>query len=489
MAQEEKSIIRSLIDPTISLDEMSYDDVEEGTNEGFTSRGAKESKNVGNNFPLIIINEYTISEDECQKMIIDTTGFLPTIQITMDMQKPSTFLSTSMPKDGDRLNVFIRARDDAFKPIRNDYLVTGVDTTKSQTESGEGMTITLAGELFIPNIRDERIKSHKGNTYEVLQGIAQELGLGFASNDESTADEQSWICANDSYFNYIQHICDSSWKNEESFFHCFIDVYYHLNFINVNNQFTDSTAIDDALVDTLLSNDIKDGEEVSLAEDKKVFTNIQDKRGTPMFIKRYKLVNESSYIAKRFGYKMHCEFFEHNTLQKWDIYSEPLIVQGSAEDKILLKGRAGEDYYKTQIKRRWSGLQYSLPEHNVHENYLYCRVHNLMNLQELKKMQVHIEVPRANFNIYRGERIPCVFISTGDPQKSNFIKQEAEIEAAGDDEFFDVAGGPVLDKFYSGFYMILGMIYTYNTKNPQDSEDRGYFAEDVVLTRRTWPTP
>ena len=112
-----------------------------------------------------------------------------------------------------------------------------------------------------------------------------------------------------------------------------------------------------------------------------------------------------------------------------------------------------------------------------------------MNLQELKKMQVHIEVPRANFNIYRGERIPCVFISTGDPQKSNFIKQEAEIEAAGDDEYFDVAGGPVLDKFYSGFYMILGMVYTYNTKNPQDSEDRGYFAEDVVLTRRTWPTP
>ena len=489
MPQEEKSIIRSLLDPTIALDEMSYKDIEEGTNNGYTERGDKESKNVGNNFPLIIINDYTVSEDETERMTIDSTGKVPTIALTMNLQDQSTFLSKSMPKDGDRINLFIRARNDAFKPVRNDYLITSVDTSKSQTESGDGMVVNLSGELFIPGFRDEAIRSKQGTTYDVLFEIAEDLGLGFATNEDATEDEQIWICANEGYRNYLNHICDAAWKNEESFYEWYIDIYYHLNFVNINNQFSNSTEIDDALLDTLLSDDTKQGEEISTATDKKLFTNIQDKRGTPMFIKRYKLVNESSEISNVLGYKMHCEFFEQNSLQKWDLYAEPMIVPGSEEDKILLKGRAGEDYYRTQIKRRWSGVQYSLPEHNVHEKYLFSRIHNLMNFGEIGKMQVHIEVPRANFNIYRGERIPCIFIATGDPIKSNLLQQEAEKEAGGEDPNFAVPGAPTLDKFYTGFYMIRGMIFSYETANPQDPENRGHFTEDVILARREWPTP
>ena len=68
MPQEEKSIIRSLLDPTIALDEMSYEDIEEGTNEKHPGRGDKESKNIGNNFPMIIINDYTVSEEEIERV-------------------------------------------------------------------------------------------------------------------------------------------------------------------------------------------------------------------------------------------------------------------------------------------------------------------------------------------------------------------------------------------------------------------------------------
>jgi hypothetical protein len=489
MAQDEKSIIRSLLDPTIALDEISWDDSEEGTNINYVEASNKPSKNVGNNFPLIKINEYQVADDELERLFIDSTGFLPEITITFGMASPTTFLSRAMPKDGDKINLFIRARDDAFKPIRNDYLITNVDTTMSQNSQGEGMTVTLTGELFIPRFNDEVIKAYTGTSYDVLQTICEELGMGFASNDESTDDDQTWICANDNLQGLIQHITDSSWKDEASFFHSYIDVYYHLNFINANNQFTESTEIDMALVDTLLSDDSLGGEEVKMSEDKKLFTNIQDKSGTNMFIKNYKLINSSSDISKRFGYKMHSEFFEHNSLEKWDIFSEPLIVEGSAEDKILFKGRAGEDWYKTQVKRRWSGMQYTLPEHNVHEKYLYARVHNLMNIQELNKMNVSIQVPRANFNIYRGERIPCIFLSSGTPMKTTFLQQEAEIEAAGENESFSESGAPTLDKFYSGFYMILGMTFTYLASNPQAPSQKGFFTEEVILTRRTWPTP
>jgi hypothetical protein len=212
-----------------------------------------------------------------------------------------------------------------------------------------------------------------------------------------------------------------------------------------------------------------------------------DKRGTPSFIKRYKLENKASQVSSALGYKMHCQFFEHNTLERWDIYSEPLVVPGSEETKILLKGRPGEDFYETQVKKRWAGLQYSLPEHNVHEKYLYSKVHNLINKGELVKMNLHIEVPRANFNIYRGERIPCIFIATGDPIKSQFLKSPEE-EGSGDDAL-DQTGGPTVDNFYTGFYMIKGMKFTYEAKNSQDPSLYANFYEDVILARRVWPTP
>lgn len=487
MPQEEKSIIRSLIDPTIVLDEMFFDDVEEGTNNEAGERGAKESKRVGNVYPLLKVNEYVVSPDEIIKFEIDNSGFLPTIELIMEMTGTSTFKSTSIPKDGDLLNVFIRGRDDLFKPIRNDYLITEVVSSKSVNEQGDGGRLTLFGELFIPRFRDELTKGFKGTSYTVLQEIAEELGLGFASNETSTEDSQSWICANDQYANFIRHISGGSWKNEESFFDVFIDVYYHLNFVNVNNQFSNSLEIDDALLDTLLTDDGLSEEKIDTTTAKKIFTNITDKRGTPSFIKRYKLDNQSSSIAATYGYKMHCQFFEQNTLEKWDIYAEPLIVPGSADTNILLKGRPGENFYETQVKRRWAGLQYSLPEHNVHEKYLYSKIHNLINRAELEKMTLHIEVPRANFNIYRGERIPCIFVATGDPIKSQFIKSPEE-EASGDDSL-EQPGGPTVDNFYTGFYMIKGMIFTYEARNKQDPSIVGNFYEDVILTRRVWPTP
>lgn len=489
MGQKEKSIIRSLLDPTILLDEISFRDAEEGTDvdNAAPSRGTKLQKELGNTFPLIQINDYILHQEEVEKVVIDNTGFLPIIDLRFTLgASPSTFVSTAMPKDGDRINIFIRARDDAFKPIRNDYLVTDVSTTKGANNQGDGMTIRISGELFVPGINDERIVAFNGNSIDVLEEIANELGLGFATNEVGTSDEQTWICANDTYANFIHHIVDSSWKDEKSYFTAFIDVYYHLNFINTSNQFGDITEIDDALIDTLISQDTKEGEEISMGVEKKIFTNVEDRKGTNMYISNYRVINNSSEIAKRYGYKMHCEFFEQNSLGKWDIYAEPIITEGSENDKIILKGKAGEDFYKTQLKKRWAGIQYSRDEHNVHEKYLYSQVHNLMNNMELEKMKLEIEVPRANFNIYRGERIPCILISSGDPMKTAFLETEEEIKEGGE---FNKPGRPVMDKFYSGFYMIQGMIFKYQARNPNNTQEFGHFTEEVVLTRREWPTP
>jgi len=311
MPQEEKSIIRSLLDPTLALDEISVEDVEEGTNPDLdgAKRGEKYQKQQGDTFPLIQINDYLIAEDELEKMVIDTSGFLPEIHIKFTLGKsPNVALTQRIPKDGDRMNVFIKARNDAFKPIRNDYLITNVETTKGADAQGHGSAIIVYGELFIPTLNDEIITSYNGTTYDVLQQIAEKLEIGFATNETETDDEQTWICANDNYKNFIKHICSSSWKDENSFFKCFIDVYYHLNFINVNNQFSDSVEIDDALIDLLSSTDSKSDESTVQTGGKKLFSNQSNFAGTNSFIQNFQIINQSSETAKRYGIKCTANF-------------------------------------------------------------------------------------------------------------------------------------------------------------------------------------
>lgn len=486
MAQDEKSIIRSLLDPTIVLDTMDLADIEEDTNPDAGYRGTKVQQQMGNTVPFIKINTYIISEAELIRMNIDCTDFLPEISLEFIMSGPSTFLSTEFPKDGDLINVFIRGRSDLFKPIRNDYLITNVSTTDSGTPDGGGMVIYVTGVLHIPTMHDEVNIAIDDTSYNTLFQLAEILGLGFASNDTHTSDKQYWISTYDRYVDFIKEINSSAWKDENSFFAIYIDIYYHLNFVNVNNQFTGSSEIDEALLDSLLSNDEVEGQEIAVKNVKKVFTNIDDKRGTNMFIKSFKLENNSSDISQKYGYKMFAQFFEQNTLQDWEIFSEPLIVEGSETSKILLKGRSGEDFYKSQVRKKWLGIQHTTPEHNVHEKFLFSHIHNIINNKELEKLKVHIEVPRANFNIYRGERIPCIFISGNDPLKTPFIQQPGETTGEGS-KVLAQTGAPALDKFYSGFYMIQGMSFSYASRGGND--EYGMLTESVVLTRREWPTP
>lgn len=477
---EDKSIVRVLLNPNVKLDELALEDLEEGTSQQSGNRPIKLQKQLGDRWPFIKINSYRFSNDEIENVTIDCTDFLPIINIRLSLSK-SIFISKDFPKDGDMINIFIRSRNDILKPIRNDYLITNVSTNMSYNNQGEGMKINVSGVLFIPGLLDETTFSKDGTSFEILNEIAQTLGLGFATNESSTDDRQVWICARDTSANFIQEVTGSSWKNTNSFFNSFIDIYYNLNFINVNNQLGESGEIYEALVDNLMAHDLTK-EETPLPIDTmpKVLSNMRELKDTNMYIQRYKLVNNSSEISNMYGYKMHAEFFEQNSLQHWDIFSEPIISEGAEKNKILLKGRVGENYYKNTIKKRWLGVQYSLDEHNTHDKYLFSNVHNLINLKELDKLELYIDIPRTNFNIYKGERIPCAIFSIGDPQKSEILKENVEDPV--------IVGKPIVDKFFSGFFYVKGMIFKYESYNALENSTLS-FTETLILSRREWPTP
>jgi hypothetical protein len=503
----EECIIRSLVKPTIQVDDMVLEDAFKGTSEDLDDQKGVESghqvqNNLGTLFPFVKINAVTFNVGDIFDFSIDSTRFLPTLRMTIIFDGTNTgFKFTSFPKDGDLVNVFIRAKADAFKPIRNDFLITNVDITPGVQE-GQGGEMIIDGELFIPHIHDEVLKSYTGTTFEVLKKVAGDMGLGFATNESFTDDSQRWLCPGDSMFNFINHVAEHAWKNEQSFYKVYIDNYYHLNFVNINPQVAGDGKIELALLDATVFTDIYNDKDVAQRSPKttaKMLTDISSLRDTNMFIKQYGIENNSSMVSKKWGYKSFSQFFDYQSLEFWNIFVDPLITEGAADKKILLKGRSFkklpdgksvETYWQTQNKRYWQGVQYE----DVHDKYMYAKLWNTRNNEELEKMFMIAHVERWNPNIYRGEKIPVLVYSQHNPSARKQNATPAEVQ---DTQQVGAEANMVANQVYSGFYMVDGMKITYSmnpsstnfTDEGPSSQPVSSFTEVFYLKRREWPVP
>jgi hypothetical protein len=503
----EECIIRSLLKPTIQVDDMIVEDAFQGTSENMGDQKGVESgyqvqNTLGTTYPFIMINAVAFNTGDIYDFEIDSTEFIPTLRLEIILDGTNTgFKFTSVPKDGDLVNVFVRAKADAFKPIRNDFLITRVDISPGVSQ-GQGGTLTILGELFIPHIHDEVLKSYSGTTFEVLQNVAKDLGLGFATNETFTDDSQRWLCAGDSLYNFINHVAGHAWKNEQSFYKVFIDNYYHLNFVNVNPQVAGDGRIEVALLDASQFRDVyNDKDQMSESSQKttaKMLTDISSLKDTNMFIKQYGIENNSSFISKKWGYKSFSQFFDYQSLQFWNIFVDPLITEGAADKKILLKGRSFkkypdgksvETYWQTQNKRYWQGVQYE----DVHDKYYYAELWNTRNNEELEKMYMIAHVERWNPNIYRGEKIPVLVYSQSNV---NARRQNTTPEEVSDTIDSGSEANMTANQIYSGFYMVDGMKITYSmvpgttnfTANAPTNNVPSY-TEIFYLKRREWPVP
>lgn len=515
MAQDEKTIIRSLSDPNIQIDLLQIDDIFTGTSPDSVngeSSGRQYQNHIGTQFPFITINGYVFDSGEIVMMKIDATGFLPQIIFIFELYKSDVFRSQGYPKDGDIISVFIRAKNDSFKPIRNDYIIKNVDSGRGGIENSGGETV-IHGELFIPHIKDEIIKSYKDTSFNVLKAIADDLDLGFSTNETATNDLQTWINGGSTWEDFIKDVCASSWSDEKSFYKCFIDIYYNLNFINVNNQLDSDGQPAAGILDVIGIHDvlINDGGSVERSQQSigKFISNMSNFQGTNMFIPHYQTRNESTRIHELFGYKYNVQFFDQVSSKYWNIFVDPIVSTGAENTKIILKGRtfpknddqknnngtapSQQDYWKDQQKYVWKGVQ----SKNVHDKYLYAISHNERNLQELKKLYIEADIQRWNPNIYNGEKLPIIIASQADKMKASADAIGVDRDTVNSQE--GQAGNPaVLDPFYSGYYMVNGISITYHRDSshfsPTAPDDKAgsyepAFFETVILTRREWPTP
>jgi hypothetical protein len=459
--------------PEILLDEMSLADFE-SANAKVDILGSSPSKKQGSLLPMVQVNGHLFTENELSSLSMDMTGFYPTVRIGV-VSSDGLFMSTAFPKDGDVVSVFIRSKKDEFKPIRCDFEITGVNSFPSTDDQGEVNSFVINGVLRVPGYFTDHCKSFsKMTSYDALLGIAQDLKLGFATNEIMTNDKMTWLCAFDTYEKFIEDTLSAAYKDDDSFFAAWFDHHYHLNFVNVNNQFSETDKNIDDTISTMSTYDFSasKGTETITENHKLLLSNHPNLKGSPMYIERYTILNKAGTISIENGYRRQVQYYDAQSTEDpanryASFFIEPMNTKG-VKDKILLRGRPGEDFVFSHNKYKYMGKQ---DNSNMHENFLFAKIQNWQNLQELEKMKLHTISSQCNFNLYRGQRVPIVITVSGNPKK---------MEASRDD---DEPKGPVtFDRFLSGYYYISGMKYTWEAYD-------SVFRQELYLSRREWPIP
>lgn len=509
MSTFERSIV-SIIDPKIKVDRIEQADTESkdardsGADVVPEGTDTKNSSRLGAYMPLIVINTTRFDSDNITTMVLDLGDKIPKIKVSVN--DPTGKLALDAPTDGDVISLYLRAPDeDNQKPIRIDFDITDISGSPSSNSYG------ISGIMKIPGFLAEKCKDFpKAASFDHLQQVCEEVKLGFASNETSTDDQMPRLCAFDTYHHFVEKTVDYTYKDDDSFFTWYIDPYYYLCLVNLNKQFstedkTEEINISQVAPPSGMNNEDKTKDSI---KGSLILTNRNDRVGTNIYIDNWALDNKTASVWITQGYKKHTQYFDigdDNETEYVSTFVDPLTTKGVEDDQILPKGRKGDESYKDQMKYKWLGKQ---SNSNVHDNYIFSRLLNNQNLQELKKTTLNIDLAGMNFYIYKYMRIPVEIYEGANKGPERIGKLKDRDTALGDDKGYDtppnndeeleggrpgqdskptketIGGDPrdmVKNEQLSGYYVVNSVSYVYQQPGPMKMK--------LNLIRREWPIP
>lgn len=448
----------------------------------------KVTSSLGHQIPYIKINTNKVDEGDLLQFVLDVTGFIPKVRVVLRDYKQK-FINMDFPKDGDVISVYIRPKlIEEQKKVRCDFDILSSNVTPGKNET-DPPTFTFLGILRVPGLYSESIEGFsKDTSFNHLISVCENLGLGFASNEDGTLDEMVRLRASETPEKFINDTTESSWKDENSFFTSYIDQWYNLCFVNLNKQFSEEKEYEQFPISRspITNFEIDEQGEEPLERGDFFLTNNPDFQGYDNYIINYGLKNESASIWMSEGYKRYCQYYDMDLNEFVSEFVDPLTTEGSENELILPKGKAGDDFYEMQEKFKYLGKQENDDDErsgNVHTNYNYAKIHNYQNNREIKKMQLSVELDSTNFNLYRYQRIPLDVYSKHNVQSQLLAKRDELTGNEGDEEnnSDDNTDGFYRNEFFSGFYVLEGYSYVYNRGKKMYTK--------LNLVRREWPIP
>ena len=343
---------------------------------------------------------YQIPPSAISNLNLYHTGIIP--QVVIVFRDTIGFLKKeAMPLDNTTFEVFLNSGSDNLKSIHLKFKLV-----KFQENKGGSYTIT--GTLDLKDFYKPNYKSYTGTSLQVLRDIAKENELGFNTNIESTDDSMKWTNTGKLTGDFINEIIKHSYISDSSFVGAYIDFYYCLNYVDLEKEWTRDISKDICILSTGVSSDAlgaKTPDEGKTAPF--ILTNDKSQNSTPLFIQKHQMNNDSTSKSLNEGQFKISKFYDTSS-KSFLIFNVDSLTSES-DDKIILKGSPSDkSELETNFRTIFSGR---VDMENVHKNYLYAETQNKTNFANLSRISMSLELPNANFTMYKFQKLQIRFIA------------------------------------------------------------------------------
>lgn len=419
-------------DPTLEIEEIVEPMYAVSQNEmpGAGNSVIQQTKVTGIVSPLIKVNNILILWNKVTRFELSSVGFLPELYFTF---KDDLGFTKSLDQPGNDNLVLVQILppfEDAYKKINLRFFIDNV--------SIKGDKVSISAKYNVSLLYQDKLQSlGKLSTYDYIDKIASECGLGFATNIEGVEDERYIYLRNTNYLNSVSNEIKKSGTEE-----CILDTWidFH-NYIILCDIFERYNAIDEELKIWTAPSTVIDtennGEPIMAKEEDAILSNSVGALNTQLYISDY-IVNNEAGKNIRFGTDKVIQSYYIDKYEPTSLLIQDGDVKKDTFVKTIYMGEIfGEyDYFKNE----------------------YCR--NAF-LQKINTNTIEVSLQTPLLGLERGGRVNIMWYDLN--ELVNSIKNEHQIETnipespyenKEDNQF-------TLNKQVSGQYLIIGTRIQY----------------------------
>ena len=344
--------------------------------------------------PVVFYNSVQIDYQDVSFLSIYFDGLLPHMNMLFK-DSLGIIKDTATPLDNTKITVYISSRHERLRPVHIDF--------KIKTFVNEGGLMNIVAAMDVNGLYYPSYKSYPGFTSNfLLQQICRDVGLGFNTNVVETNDTMTWMSTGERVYDFVEEILDHAYISDESFIAGNVDLYYNLNFVDVQKELSRDIQKDFGYDDEALNRLIEKPESGEKAN--MILSNDESLRGSHNFFSGYRITNRSTDIAINSGYGDEIVYYDTDKKSQASFSVDSMNL--NTDKSIVLKAGNDDEFFSANRNFVYAGKANA---DNSHNNFNYSRTHNDRNILEADKLLMEIEIPQPNFNLYRYQKIRVLF--------------------------------------------------------------------------------
>lgn len=381
---------------------------------------AEFKNNIAKNIPVVYYYGVQLQQNNIKKLIVDNNKFLPLVYITY-VDANNIISDIGFPTDNAKLTVVLPSNHESLANIFMEFKVQKftVDLMKNSAIK----VIHMWGVCNVENLLISEYKTYNQKTsFELMKETAGDAGLGFMSNVDSSSDAMTWLNPSMNKQEFLQDVTNKAWVGESGFVWSFVDLFYNLNYINVEASLSQPLT-EIHWINTNIFNNANIGNTVNSEITRPYLTNEASQRGSNIFFSGEQILNQSTDISLKRGYIRNAYFYDidgnwGDKAGSYKIYGLDTITStGTNNNAIYLKGEpGGTDFYNKNNKNYYLD---KIDTKNMYADFLWAKLQNSENILDLQKIAMQITLPVPNFNIRRYEKLKLVFFNSNQGLTNN----------------------------------------------------------------------